>query len=286
MPTGQLLRAGALLALLALLSGCDTGRGDDPGPGPLPDGVSVQFVQLRSDVASRQGQVRVHNGADEAIQVGDVVMKDDGFPAGSRRVNEGRTSTIAPGRTVDIRVQLAPADCDASQGDTRVWLDVHSVAGGAAASLPDPLDVLGPLHDRECRAEQVADAVALSFSSFIPSPPGEPAALTLTLEPTGDAAARIDSIHSTNLLTWAGDATIHPLEIAVAAGDATPVELTLPLVPLRCDPHAVQEDKRGTVFTLDVEVGGEPGTIELPASEEMRGAILTWVAGWCGFGSP
>ncbi|MEU1971479.1 hypothetical protein ABZ477_07475 [Microbacterium sp. NPDC019599] len=285
MPKRQLLRASALLALVAVLAGCDARRGDDPGPGPIPGDVTVELVQLRSDVASRQAQLRVHNGTDEAIRIGDVVIIDDGFPAGSMRVNEGRTSTIEPERTVDIRIQLAPAKCDAAQGDTRVWLGLDDVEGGAAGSLPDPLDVLGPLHERECRAERVADAVALSFSSFTPSPPGEPADLTLTLAPTGGAAAGIDSIHSTNLLTWAGEDTIHPLDIAVAEGDTTPVQLTLPLVPLRCDPHAVQEDKRGTVFTLDVEVDGEPGTIELPASEEMRGDILTWVGQWCGFGS-
>jgi hypothetical protein len=56
-------------------------------------------------------------------------------------------------------------------------------------------------------------------------------------------------------------------------------------VPLRCDPHAVQEDKRGTIFTLEVELDGVPGEIELAASEDMRGSILTWVSNWCGFGS-
>ena len=59
--------------------------------------------------------------------------------------------------------------------------------------------------------------------------------------------------------------------VAVAAGDTDPLAVHLPLVPLRCDPHAVQEDKRGTVFTLEVEVDGEPGEIELAASEDMRG---------------
>ena len=42
----------------------------------------------------------------------------------------------------------------------------------------------------------------------------------------------------------------------------------MPLVPFRCDPHAVQEDKRGTIFDVRVEVDGEPGEIELAAAEE------------------
>ena len=60
--------------------------------------------------------------------------------------------------------------------------------------------------------------------------------------------------------------------------------VSLPLVPLRCDPHAVQEDKRGTIFTLAVELDGDPGEIELAAPEDLRGRILTWVGAWCGFG--
>jgi len=53
--------------------------------------------------------------------------------------------------------------------------------------------------------------------------------------------------------------------------------------PQRCDPHVVQEDKRGTIFTIDVE---EPrtGTIELPMPPELKSQVLTWVAEWCRFG--
>ena len=54
--------------------------------------------------------------------------------------------------------------------------------------------------------------------------------------------------------------------------------------PVRCDPHVVQEDKRGTIFDVRVELDGEPGQVELFVGEDMRGRILTWVAEWCGFG--
>ena len=57
------------------------------------------------------------------------------------------------------------------------------------------------------------------------------------------------------------------------------------LEPFRCDAHAVQEDKRGTIFTTDVTVGGENGQIELAAPPDMRAEILNAVADYCGFGS-
>ena len=60
---------------------------------------------------------------------------------------------------------------------------------------------------------------------------------------------------------------VYPIAAQVREGDTEPIEVDLPLVPLRCDPHAVQEDKRGTVFTLDVEVDGRTGRqIEIAAS--------------------
>jgi hypothetical protein len=243
-------------------------------------------VQLRSDVAARQAQVQVRNSTDEPIVIGEIVVSDPRFDGDAVRAIEGRTSTVAPGATTDIRIQLPPMACDVDEGSMTVVLGLgdQTVEG----ALPDALDVIGPLHGRECLAARVADAAALSFSAFEPSAPGEPATLSLRIVPTGEAQAIIGGIQTTNLLTFAsaaGDTTdTYPIGFDAAPGAAQTV-FELPLVPLRCDPHAVQEDKRGTVFTVEVEVDGEPGQIELAAPEDMRGHILTWVGDWCGFGS-
>ena len=58
----------------------------------------------------------------------------------------------------------------------------------------------------------------------------------------------------------------------------------VPLVPLRCDPHAVMEDKRGTIFDVTVAFDGASGVVEVAAPAEVKGEILAWVADWCGFG--
>ena len=60
--------------------------------------------------------------------------------------------------------------------------------------------------------------------------------------------------------------------------------VSVPIVPLRCDAHAVMEDKRGTVFNVLVRVDGAQGAVEVAAPEAMRGEILRWVSDWCGFG--
>jgi hypothetical protein len=278
-----------VLAVGALLAGCVAAPGDAIAPignGPLPEGVTAEFVQLRSDVGPRQAQVRVRNATDTAVEVADVFVSDQRFDGDAVRVIAGRTSTVPAGSTTDIRVQLPPMRCEATDGSMWVLLDLDGVT--VEGPLADPLGVIGPLHARECLAERVADAATLEFVGFEPSPPGEPAVLQLRIEPQGGANGRIDSIQTTNLLTFASQpaATIETYPIGVDTRDQTgPATIDLPLVPLRCDAHAVQEDKRGTIFTVAVEVDAEAGLIELAAPADLRGRILTWVAEWCGFGS-
>ncbi|GAA1923284.1 hypothetical protein GCM10009775_14620 [Microbacterium aoyamense] len=276
------LRGSTVVGVVAILAGCAVAP---VGNGPPPDGVTVEFVQLRSDVAARQAQVQVRNDTDEAIEIGAVHVADARFEGDAMRVIEGRTTSVAPGGTTDIRIQLPPMNCDVTEGSMSVLLELDDHA--VEAPLPDALDVIAPLHERECLAAQVRDAASLAFTSFEPSPAGEPATLVLSVEPTGEGSAEVIGIQTTNLLTFAAAAGMtadtYPLELEITpTSDA--IGIALPLVPLRCDPHAVQEDKRGTVFTLEVALDGVPGEIELAASEEMRGQMLTWVADWCGFG--
>jgi hypothetical protein len=262
--------------------------------GGLPDGVTAEFQQGRSDVAARQAQVVISNGTDETLVIGDVQIDDVRFAAPATRV-EDRDSTIGPGRTAGIRVQLPDMACDeeldpdaAIRPSVLVEFTLGEAPGVASAPIDDPLDVLGPLHVRDCRAAAVAAAAHVSFADFDPSPAGHPATLVLAVAPTGRASVLLAGIQTTNLLTFGAvaDAAVetYPIGMAVREDSAGYTEIHLPILPLRCDAHAVQEDKRGTIFDVEVEIDGEAGEIELAASEDIRGQILTWVADWCGFG--
>jgi hypothetical protein len=286
--------AGA--ALLVALSACSP---EPPTPsaappvGALPQGISAELQQGRSDVAARQAQVVIVNDTDETLVVGGVEVVDPRFDGPILRVND-RDSRIGPGRSVGVRVQLPPVACgdDVPADDGESMLTFEYVLGDeqgvATATVDDPLDFVGPLHERDCRAAAVADAAHVTFSDFDPSPPGEPATLTMGVAPTGRAAVTITGIQTTNLLTFGAVSDVteetYPIGLMVNEGDTGYVEISLPLLPLRCDPHAVQEDKRGTIFDVEVELEGQPGEFELAASEDLRGQILTWVADWCGFG--
>lgn len=290
------LRAAGLLAATGViaLAGCSAALPPAPTPSTtsaLPAGVTVELQQQRSDVSTRQAQVRVRNASDEAITLAGVRVEDPRFEGAATRVIADRVTTLPAGGSVDVRVQLAPVDCDApDEADAVVVLELvdGDETTEVEAAAADPLGFVARLHARECLEERLTDAASLAFTGFTPSPPGLPASLELTITPTGAGAATVVGVESTNLLDFAapGDEDdLYPVDVEVDdGGDAAPVVIALPLVPFRCDPHAVQEDKRGTVFDVHIELDGEPGEIELFVGEELRGRMLTWVAQWCRFG--
>jgi len=279
-----------LLVMLALVPITACAASAETAPPTLPDGVTVAIVQLRGDVAARQAQVQLTNGSDDAVVVGDVRVEDQRFDGPATRVID-RVSTVRAGGRVDIKVQLPPVSCPAppeAAPEVVLELGAGKTAASVRAVAEDPLGFIAPLHERECRAQALSDAAAIAFTDFEPSPAGEAATLELTVSRRGEDQATILALQATNLLTF-GPAAVDgafPLNLELNEDSgAAPIVVDVPIVPFRCDPHAVQEDKRGTIFDVRLELDGDPGEIELFVGEALRGRILTWVADWCGFGT-
>lgn len=288
--TGHRRLVGAVMLGAAVILGLAACASAAPSE-DLPEGVSVRLVQQRSDVALHQAQVEITNGTDSTLSVEALSVTDPRFESDADRVLQ-RTSVIAPGSTVGIRIQLPGPACDVpDEGSSTVEFSwrLDDREGVARADLPDALDFLPAMHARECVADALGEAAAVSFTSFEAGAGGGVGILTLEVLPTGAGGAIIDAIRPTNLLGFGAagtgpDAEL-PLQIQLAAGDTAPRDVEIALEPFRCDAHAVQEDKRGTIFTVDVTVAGEAGQIELAASADMRAEILNAVADYCGFGS-
>lgn len=245
----------------------------------------MTLQQLRSDAADRTAQVRVANGSDSDLAIARLELQDDWFAAPVVRV---RDSTVPAGRTVDLRIDLPPSACEGEPdaADRRSSL-VFTMQDGTEyrVETDDPLEFTVRLHEKECLAHDAAAVAGLSWGAFAPSAPGAAATLRLDIAPAGgEGALRVVEVLPTNLLQFsAGSPAAMPLALEVD-GRAQPASVDVPLLPLRCDPHAVLEDKRGTVFTVAIETGSASGVIELPATAEQRGQILSWVADWCGYG--
>ncbi len=281
--SGRVLRRSAALLCALLAAGAMAGCGAPADA--LPSGVEAALLQQRSDVAAHQAQVRIRNGSDDDLVVGDVTVRDPRFRTPAGRVVD-RTTTLAPGASVDVRIQLGQVDCDHADAAEPTLTLAYTVDGEprtATGPIGEQIPFLAALHAAECLRARVEDAAAVELGRFTPSEPGEPAVLELVVGPAeAGATARVEltGVRETNLLTFSGGS---PHSLALHPGaDRQVVEL--PLLPSRCDPHAVQEDKRGTVFRVDVSIDGDTGAFDLAASPELRARILTWVADWCGYG--
>lgn len=275
-------------ALLALAAAALTGCAPSAESAALPAGVTVSIEQLRSDVATRQAEVRIRNDSAQTLLIESVRVADPRFDGPAERVLD-RTSTVAAGAIVDIRVQLPPMACpgpDEATATATIDYAIDGVEGTATAPLRDTLSFLPPLHERECRAAALARAAEVAFTGFDETDAGTPGELELTVAPAGAGSVEFTGIHATNLLrpVLPGEsAGVWPLDVAVGPADTEPVVVRIPIEPLRCDAHAVMEDKRGTVFRLEAVIDGEPGQVELAAGDPLRGRLLAWVAHWCGF---
>ena len=61
-----------------------------------------------------------------------------------------------------------------------------------------------------------------------------------------------------------------------------PSELRLGIRPARCDPHAVAEDKVGTLLPLQVRVAGRQGVLKIDSGDKLRIRIYEFVTTACG----
>ncbi|MCJ1686094.1 hypothetical protein [Rathayibacter sp. VKM Ac-2927] len=274
------MRRSAALVVVALAAGLLSGCA--PGPvSDLPAGVSVGVQQNRDDYGPRRLEVLVTNTADEPLDVWEARLDSPAFtdPAAT----DGPT-TVRPGTTTALRLQLAPPDCADPGADARVRLAFTQggVSGTAVVAPDDPLGSLPRIHGEDCLAQRVAEVVSIvpGDAVTVAQEGGQPVAhLPLTLTPTGaDGGVSIDSVGRTILLRPASGQDSWPVGVPMDAGAAT-TRVDLAIVPNNCNTHTVSEDKRGTFFPVAVTLDdGTSGVVAVGVSDAVRGALYRFIA--------
>ena len=291
----------AALTVAAALSACTISSGGfpPPPPPPPPDPITVEVHQTRTDVAAHTLQVAVTNASGATLAVESLVLHSDQFVAPARWPKE--RTTIAPGVTADLPVPLAAVNCEAGWSLPQIDLK-YRVGDGPAQSITleasDRLGQLAQISAVDCLAASVAEVVEITASTtptIIAKNEPPAARLDLTLRPTGAiGTVTVRGVRSTTLLT----VTAHPGQSEMQGVDApgatptasfpltltgsdAPVLLSLDIRPSRCDAHAIAEDKRGTIFPLDVVVGESSGEIAVAASDSVREDLYAFARAAC-----
>ncbi len=285
-----LLRPLAVLAALALtisLAGCAPASGT--GLVEAPEGLRVSVYQPRPDVPKNRMAIQVHNDGAESLTITSAELRSSFFTDDTVWGPE-RTATVKPGYAVDLRVDV-PADADCSGVEPELtavigWT-IGDRSGTSSVTPDDPFHLLDLLHDAACLIVHVDEVAALTATSLeVPSRLPAAAELVITVEPTGaDGAVTLDTINSTTLLNPADSAGVGvpELDLGVEIDKDGPAEVRIPVVPNRCDAHALAEDKVGTRMPLYVTApDGSTGRLVLAADDELRMQMYAFYSSYCG----
>ena len=280
----RLLAAGLVIACaITTLTGCG------PTPAALPDGVSVKIYQPRTEIQSGRFAIQVTNGSDVPVTVvgaqldspdysAPIVWEPHDVPPLPRHRDR---SAGRPGAALLRRAELRsdarhpglPArGRQRGPGDARGERPVQPVPAHPGRPLPrDPARPgRGGEHDPDRRRR----------SSRQPRPTrarGGPAGRRR------DGHTRRRPVDDPRLAArrgWPAGARARR-SVSSSPRPSPRPSSTFPIRPGRCDPHAIAEDKVGTLFPISVTVGGRTGTFRLPSTDEFRAQVYTFVQAYC-----
>jgi hypothetical protein len=273
------------LSAATLLSSC---QAVSPPVEP-PQGVKVSIYQSRTDISMDRIAIKFDNQGVEPLTISSASLKSNFF-ANEFVWGPGRTTTVPPGFAIDLRVGIPPIDsCDERRSANAVLFGwrVGEESGTSVVIPEDTFGILDNLHANGCLVAAINTVATITAVSLTP-PAQEPAPATLLISivPTGQqGTVTINSVGSTTLLNPADSNGVGSaqLDIGVVISANGPYEITVPIVPNRCDEHAIAEDKIGTRIPLLVTIAdGTEGRFVLPASDQLRTEMYSFYTSFCG----
>jgi hypothetical protein len=281
---GMRTAASALLAALLLLAGCAPAT--PPAGRTATPQLTVALVQNRSDGPVGRLQLRVTNGSREDLRVDTATLESTALAAPAVW---DKGTTIPAGATRDLPVRFPGASCADGEPETVVRVEVATAAGEVRVDVSptDPNARLPLLTDTDCFAQGVAAVGEVALAALHAADAPGTAELEVRVDSAGgDGTLQITSIQSTTLFTPldadGSPATAGPVGLELRPGESS-ATARVPIVPNRCDPHALAEDKIGTLFVFAAELqGGPSGSLTVPASPELRGDLYDYFTRACG----
>lgn len=286
MPRLRRVLAGLVVLPVLGLPGCGGGDGDHAVETvELPAGLTAYVDQSRLLRASRNAFVRLVDESDRTVTVTRAEITSPRFGSVTW------TGEKSFPNQADLPFEVPPGRCgDGSDAQVRITYRLDDGTERVSeATATDRYGALGLFLDRDCARQVLDEAATLEI--------GEPRVvgvgrasvfeLPVSLTPTGERddvsfAGFEDTVlfRNTDRSIAADSGRTLPL-----GPDDPAVELRLRLVPTRCDPHALAEDKVGTLIGVRTAAPelSSVASFFLPIGDERRAALRAFFATHCGW---
>jgi hypothetical protein len=274
----------ALSGALAL-TGCTGTSDDEPGQdagsaAPATAPLTGELRQFRGNAAQRLVQITLRPTAPLTVASGS--LSAEGFRDGPLRSFD---VTLPAGAVIDLPVEYGAADCRAAPGPARAVLSV--LQEGAAQEVELPLDdrgLVARLHEAECAEQALGEQVRFTVVPGEPrvsseGRPALPATLRLTRTAPGDRVV-VSELGAHIVFSVRPERARTPLLVLEA--DEQTAEAELELVPTRCEPHALAENKRMGLLGIYAGLGdAEPRLTTVVPDDATRARLTTFAVEGC-----
>lgn len=285
---------------------------------PVPAGpVTAEISQFRDNYSKQIIEIQLTNTTGAALTVLAAELTSALFAAPITWPARTGGIELPPGQTKSLPAPLPTPECgsrsptasgpgttsgtDAANAFVSLRLAVpqgtvqqgtNPPQADATAPAADPFGVLVRNNSEMCLTREASAVAAISLAPDLEvAADGRTAVVLLLMQPrtvsgtevaagAGAGELVIDRVEETTLLAEAPQAP-WPRSVTVRAGGPR-AELRLGIRPSRCDPHAVAEDKVGTLLPLRVRVAGREGVLKIDAGSQLRGRIYDFVTKTCG----
>ncbi|MFP3460539.1 hypothetical protein R5O87_06800 [Arthrobacter globiformis] len=293
-----------------VLAACTAPEPQEPGPHdsaePLP--ITVEVDQSRDQYGKQAIELLLTNVSGGSLTVAAARLESPFFQRDIQwEPTGGGSLELPPGQPKSLPARLPAPVCGPGQSGTQLPPPPGSATHQPVATVrysepgqaglrevaPVAADHFGVLERNNLELCLAADAAAVADIALDPglavAPDSRTAVVRLVITPKQTDGAgpdvksmTITSIAGTTLIAEPADDP-WPRNLRIAQGAARS-ELRLRIRPSRCDPHAIAEDKVGTLLPLHVSVGGREGQVKIAAGTALRGQIYDFVTAACARG--
>ncbi len=276
---------------MPLVAGCNSGGSGNTGsptPSEMSGPITVEVNQSRDQYGKQAIQIQLTNTTDSPVTVTGARLHSPLFEGDISWEPSAGSLELPPRQPKSVPAVLPAATCNTSADEsTELKADVtHSTPGKdpvmVSTSASDPFGVLERNAYELCIAAEAAAVATIVLDPGLElAADGRTAVVRLVITPATPGGTRqsltIASIDETTLLAQP-PAAPWPRNVAVRADRQ---EIPLTIRPARCDPHAVAEDKVGTLLPLRVAIGERKGVLKVAAPNDLRSRIYDFITDAC-----